>query len=526
MASPHLRSSSEATEASDTTDSMERGQLGSVVLSDQTDKSWEIVGYIVAEVQLRSAAPYTRGSGPPMLPISIMPRHDKPGIILDLIQMDGSPVYIVGYEDKPALRMGVRAANILDHVSARTLENWEIEQETIRDQRRKGKGKVNASIQPSKEESRGDAGIVRGPGRPPKRKRSVEEDERDVSMSVEVPDVGPGRARKKQARKETLTKQSSLSSPSKQHGPSDIFSESEFEDEDTAFALAQQLKGSDAVRLTTNIDTQEASSGSTSPEPVKASKKAITNVRNTRSSSRQTRSTSATSVQVVNDPKRQRSQPRRGSVAMSSSLEAANIYENLEKKKGKPSMIKPITFYPSSATASIQKGSTKPVPGKQSKAKQTAVKPAAQVVDLDEVYDVDEILGEKFQKNKKGKMVKYYLIKWVGNWPNSWEPHENVGSEAVEIYEKKKRLEVSEAQRSNTASQAGENGDNEGAAQNKGFNAHGNGMRFVGVDATAAQTMGEVTKDTPTSEKENGSEGGAAITFDIEDSPVIDGNEL
>jgi len=83
--------------------------------------------FVVAE-----RAKYIPGSGPPLAPIGIMPEHDKDGIIEGLINIEGEVLYVVSYEHKPALRMSVRAENLRDYVSSRTLEDWEWKQTRIR----------------------------------------------------------------------------------------------------------------------------------------------------------------------------------------------------------------------------------------------------------------------------------------------------------------------------------------------------------------------------------------------------------
>ncbi|KAH7317379.1 hypothetical protein BKA65DRAFT_483605 [Rhexocercosporidium sp. MPI-PUGE-AT-0058] len=57
-------------------------------------------------------------------------------------------------------------------------------------------------------------------------------------------------------------------------------------------------------------------------------------------------------------------------------------------------------------------------------------------------YEVEAILDERqYRVGKKTKdIVTYYLIKWVGHWPLSWEPIENVGRELIDEYERKKDM--------------------------------------------------------------------------------------
>lgn len=70
---------------------------------------------------------YIPGTGPPLAPISVLPPHDKDGIIIEKTFIQKELRYIVGYEDNPHLKVCVRPDRILDWVSSRTLETWESE---------------------------------------------------------------------------------------------------------------------------------------------------------------------------------------------------------------------------------------------------------------------------------------------------------------------------------------------------------------------------------------------------------------
>ncbi|KAK0391474.1 hypothetical protein NLU13_0975 [Sarocladium strictum] len=89
-------------------------------------------------VELRSRpAPYEPGSGPPLLPVTLMPDHDSTAFIVDRILLaspglakDGQALprrmtYIVGWSDLPAARVLVPAMKVLEYVSPWVLEEWE-----------------------------------------------------------------------------------------------------------------------------------------------------------------------------------------------------------------------------------------------------------------------------------------------------------------------------------------------------------------------------------------------------------------
>jgi hypothetical protein len=93
----------------------------------------------------------------------------KDGTRIAVTKLGEKLVYVVGFPDQPALHIGVSAANILDHVSPRTLEDYEYQQERLRNGKRKAKN-VNQNSPERAEGSRAAPASSRGRGRPAKRK--------------------------------------------------------------------------------------------------------------------------------------------------------------------------------------------------------------------------------------------------------------------------------------------------------------------------------------------------------------------
>jgi hypothetical protein len=56
--------------------------------------------------------------------------------------------------------------------------------------------------------------------------------------------------------------------------------------------------------------------------------------------------------------------------------------------------------------------------------------PQPEEEDDDNEYDVEAILDEEW-RTVKGKEVKYYKIRWEGEWEDTWEPEQNVGVEII-----------------------------------------------------------------------------------------------
>ncbi|KAH7417384.1 hypothetical protein BKA64DRAFT_657810 [Cadophora sp. MPI-SDFR-AT-0126] len=394
---------------------------------------------------------YIPNSGPPLAPISIMPEDDKKGIIVASFDVNHLPRYVVSYADAPYLRISVAPENILKYVSRRKFEEFEYRQTMEREGRGMGKGKGakggNASDARDKE--------PRQKGKPGRKRKHALVDADDDKGSVGSQRVkaimGPSSriARKSIEEPEpvfTSPQRPTLASPSKQRGLADMMeSDSDEDEEPTDIAIETQLNSTmqsyPRSRLHMNV------SPSPSPGPSSATKgksKTFLSVsREIRSPSRQSRSSRSQSASVstsTKEGKRQQRAVRNESVATTSSLEAGKVYERLEREKSRsktPSK-KPGHFNQYSSLAKNREqatSSTQNIPAK------------ADVEDDnkelgEEEYEVEAILDEtQYKFGKKGKhVVTYYLIKWVGNWPLSWEPAENVGSKSIEEYERKKDL--------------------------------------------------------------------------------------
>ncbi|KAG4415667.1 hypothetical protein IFR04_011172 [Cadophora malorum] len=392
---------------------------------------------------------YIPNSGPPLAPISIMPEHEKDGIIVASFDVNHLPRYVVSYSDAPYLRMSVAPENILKYVSRRTFEAFEYMQAMEQEVRSMGKSKGPKGGNAS--EARDEEPKPKGkPGR--KRKHAlVEADDEKVGSRFKVI-VGPASrvARKSIEEPEpvfTSPQRPTLASPSKQRGLADMMeSESEEEEDSTDIAIEAQLSNTmqshPKSRLYMNVSL------SPSPKPPSASKRkskaSTSGPRDVRSQSIQTRSSRSQSASVstsANEAKRLRRKVRDESVATSSSLEAGKVYERVEREKSRSKT-------PSKNPGHFDKYSS-------TKNREQAAAAASTQKDVgkddadeedeelgEEEYEVDAILDERqYKVGKKGKtIVTYYLIKWVGNWPLSWEPAENVGSESIEEYERKKHM--------------------------------------------------------------------------------------
>ncbi|KAH8657568.1 hypothetical protein BGZ60DRAFT_531724 [Tricladium varicosporioides] len=423
---------------------------------------------------------YVPNSGPPLAPLTIMPAHDKDGIITEKVPIHGGEVYVVTYRDKPQLRVAVRPENIRDWVSARTLENWEWDQEG------KFVGEEEAPLLAIKQQKKTKKSRGK-PGRPGKRKRA----ETDTPVTKRPPMSGfgghsSGPARKRQQVEEEKSiwtspnalkqaKGPSLVSPSKGVGLLNTVIDTDFstDEDDTDNAITTQLNA--ATR-----NSSIPSGGNTStPDPLATLQtsrlvpfKAAQSVSTRESSVPESEQQFLT--QCISSQESSQSQPdgtqntdnstsaelrasRKDSIAKSSSLLAFQLYEELEHKdKGKKVAStngKPLTisqkyshfrraptmfpqspedkniFFKAAKGSSPQSNHTLEDQGEVLSSEDEDYK--------DEEWEVDYIKADKRQKASDGKRKLHYLIKWVGDWGDSWEPAENVSFDAIQSYEGK-----------------------------------------------------------------------------------------
>jgi hypothetical protein len=91
-------------------------------------------------------------------------------------------------------------------------------------------------------------------------------------------------------------------------------------------------------------------------------------------------------------------------------------------------------------------------------------------------YELHQILDEQMRR-ENGKQVLYYLINWVGDYDNTWEPAENVSQDAITDFKERRRRERmsmrlngsrdSEVERGRTAGRRrnGKNGNGKGKSR-------------------------------------------------------------
>jgi hypothetical protein len=463
--------------------------------------------FVVAERPI-----YIPGSGPPLAPITIMPPHDKKGIIIDEMKLGDAKDswrYIVTYDNEPALRMSIKPERILNYVSARTYEKYMADKEAVanlpaKDLRRLQREQEKPFL--SRTAKRGRKRQQVGATEEETAESELSTPRAGLARSPVVPHSGSAGRKRKLEHTEELTfaspqsqksRQPSFSTPSKQRGLAELVpSESEEENDDTLTtkaALQRQLNEDETddtviddafddtlateaalerqfdenMRRQTGFLSWPISSPSTSPERSETKARVEVFVKpnkprsaedsrdQTRNSSTLTGDDNDNTPRQGNRPTSASVKPRRDSVASLSSREAAMVYEDLEKKKKarKGSIAERHSRFFSESPDSIaskttpkpQKSATPPTKKRKASASPSALEDEVDATPVDDdendEYEVENILDDEWREDKDSKTgrTRYYLIKWVGDYDNTWEPKVNVGSDVRAEYEKKKR---------------------------------------------------------------------------------------
>jgi hypothetical protein len=459
---------------------------------------------------------YIPGSGPPLAPITAMPPHDKDGFIIDKVQFKKQLRYLVGYDQYPQLKVSVQPQNILDWVSRHALEEWESERYDA-EERRQEEEELPAIL--AKEErrrkrleamSRAAQGID---GRKLKRKRPAEDyTPRKIGRSTRLGRVGrPSRAASRRgpsakyepeedliytsprlSQRSQVSQQPSLSTPSRNFGSTDMM-DVESNDEgsiDTDTAINMQLG------LT---DTGPPSRSTSESVDMLGDQTRSTSSSNTAHSS----NGEGRSI-ALSKPNWQRSiLPGQGAVAGTSSREALKIYEDLERMtkstasphlastqsplKQNPSLSSYYGYKPPNTTLSV------PAQNPYSRSQTASRKPESgsgqedQESDEDESeYELHQILDEQMRR-ENGKQVLYYLINWVGDYDNTWEPAENVSQDAIADFKERRRRQRMSMRLNDSRDSEVESGRTPGRRRN-GKNGNGKGK-------SREQARGQVIDD-------------------------------
>ena len=414
---------------------------------------------------------YIPGSGPALAPITAMPPRDKDGFIIEKVHFKRQLRYLVGYEEYPQLKVSVQPENILDWVSRYALEEWEAKRYEEEERRREEEelpfilAKEERRRKRLEAMSRAAQGID---GRKLKRKHPTD----DFTPAKNGRPAKLGRVGKSPESADYCGRHQSAT-----HQTDDemIF---------TPLRLSQRFQRSQQPSLSAPshvftdaalVDTESNDEGSIDTDMAIDLQLGITNTaqasRSTSESANmlrcQTRSTSSSNAEDPSGeegqkaasarPKRRASiLPGQSAVAATSSREALKIYEDLERKnKSAAKLLQADTQSPLKRKSSLFSSyaykhlnyMSNPPEGPTSRSKTVSEEPESNwgqeslENDEDEIeYEIHQILDEEIRK-ENGKHVLYYLIDWVGEYDNTWEPAKNVSEAAIADFKEKRRIQ-------------------------------------------------------------------------------------
>lgn len=387
--------------------------------------------------------------------------HDRDGIIKDLVLNEGDQRYIVGFEDSPDLRVSVKMMDITNWVSARTFEEWHWQKTKEEEQRVSSigmhwkqrkmlekKGMTNGG------ESRENHSIASLAEVPDGLQPGMGLTGTMMSMNGPGPGPGPGRRRISDTGAiQTSRRQSIMLSPSSKRGrglasqssqlglaqiprsESGDIDEEEDEDnlENTEVALDMQFNDYGAGAQVSESDK----SRSTSISIEIPSHPKVHHSQSHLSTSRKSTPTKAPSS-VFKKPISTFSESS-FSESATPSRKISPSKSSLSNSKPKTSQTKLKSFFLSHQTlnsSSSQKfrkrTPTPPVRKRELEEKEEE--------EDDIAWNVVQILDDETRTiDEDGTTQTYYLIKWEGEYEDTWEPSENVGTDLKKEYKRVKR---------------------------------------------------------------------------------------
>ncbi|KAJ0269019.1 hypothetical protein COL940_012847 [Colletotrichum noveboracense] len=374
--------------------------------------------------------PYTPGTGPPLRPITLVPVRDSTAYIRDEffvpppLSQDGKKrlQYVVGWSDLPAARLVVDAERVADYVSPAAYEDWCAARAAERDEEeRRREEEENVRAVAEAEAREGGMLVLRNgvkdtPGKDVvtgKRKRRTKAEL--AAARAETPVEGDGKRKPGRPKKGAP----SLSTPSKAR--LEEFRELETEVEggtetpDDEKAIFRQLNGDEPVSAADSLaeeeyDSREEEAMPMSLEPPVKKRRRI--------SPGPALSRLLPGIETDSG----RSTPFDSSRGATSSPALPPLLPTSQAARPPPQTFPPVP------QASATYDSTPPAGAK----KITPIQPPIQPKHRDELSDVYEVLRlEGLQiRHVRGKPVRYFAVRWKGNWPPdqnpTWEPESNI----------------------------------------------------------------------------------------------------
>ena len=417
---------------------------------------------------------YIPGSGPPLAPVTVMPANDKDGFIAAEVMLDSELRYVVEYEQQRHLRVGVRLPNILNWVSPRALEKWNSEKydAEVREEEERELPLLKAKEERRKKrlEKLSRAGLPAETKSRKRKRRPFNEAPFRVKRTT-TPESGVkkavGHSRGPASRNQLVGEEVTFTSPRQsQHSQRQpslsapggglanrtvLDSDSDEDSMATDMTLEYKLQGGQIPR--THIQSSRSNSP---PVNSKRNRRSRSTSYPVNTSQEESRSVSPSAPKIT-PRRRDHNLPSsllsgKSAVAATSSREALEVYEDLERKNSKESQTiaekysytrkhsQSTSFQgahiglagPSRGIATV---ATEDEETDEPKEEQEEDQPGKEEPE----YEIHQILKDEIRFTKDGKQEMWYLIDWVGNWDNTWEPAENIAHGAIIEYQETKR---------------------------------------------------------------------------------------
>ncbi|RKF64454.1 putative chromo domain-containing protein [Erysiphe neolycopersici] len=406
--------------------------------------------FVVAEKSI-----YIPGSAPEVPDPTPMAEHDRDGFIISELRIDrGDFTYIVTWKDKPHLLVSVRPQRIRDYVSARSYEEW-----NTRKMQEELKDSEFQNVEPDVEVQLKPKDLSQSKRKGKKKKRTSEE----VDFSQDLPDtsepttgqIDSGQSLFFSPRRASFISQNShdmdsgdvlnseiktrSSSKRRQHKNCETSEKASSDELNRAYM--EETAASEFERDHSNSRAKIFPKKPPRLKPennqsVLVSLSDPINVRDsTLAKSRSTRPTSNSATPYPNEAIHY-IESAESQLHKTPEMQSASSDHNLDlksQKEGKKNLAKRSQKKRSrqSFDSYIKLRSTPP------KTRRKTIMSVPQLEngsDSEVGYEVEDIKDQKWEQDRKGNGVLFYLVKWKGIPSYTWELEENIGSDVLTKY--------------------------------------------------------------------------------------------
>lgn len=429
--------------------------------------------FVVAERSI-----YTPWSGPEVLEPTPVADHDRNGFIISEINnYRGKYMYIVTWKDKPHLLVSVRPQKIRDYVSARSYEEWNMQKfltETC-----SVENNNSASGDENKEDEEKELKKKSKSDRKRKRKRRPSEEVKN-NHSLQTSLKSATLSSDQDQSILPFSRQASLISQSNQDldhlGFNDSIVRIRPNYQITPFKANEscyQITPRNSNRIQTEQPTAYEQQENRCDTQLKRSSARLPRLKIESEALSLATSSDSNSVQepIPSKPRTSRSSSR--SAILDSQQVTKLRYQEPTESELENSLDTSCLGSEASLSCNTQRENdkiiarntqarrsqkfvesyfeSKPNPTKRSTRRKTLSPISQQKNSNESGFEVEDIQDERWEQDRKGNGVLFYLIKWKGSQIKTWEPEENIGSDVLAKYTANKILRSEEQTRRSSA---------------------------------------------------------------------------